>query len=70
MEAVRAMLPSALSVSPLVGGSVHYEIRVSGRRCNLTSGLSFKRGQVGLRSHRDPKRRTTYISYLRILQLR
>src|SRR5215203_3467423 len=40
---LRAMLPSALSVSPLLGGSVHYGIRLFGlprRRCDLRIGLS------------------------------
>jgi hypothetical protein len=42
--ALRAMLPSALSVSQLSSDSVHYGIRLFGlprRRCNLRNGLSY-----------------------------
>jgi hypothetical protein len=42
--ALRAMLPSALSVSQLSCDSVHYGIRLFGlprRRCNLRSDLSY-----------------------------
>ena len=42
LSALRAMLLSALSVSPLFGDPVHCEIRLFGllrRRCNLPSGL-------------------------------
>src|SRR5215210_215931 len=42
--ALRAMLPSALSVSQLSSDSVHYGIRLfrlPRRRCNLRNGLSY-----------------------------
>jgi hypothetical protein len=48
LRVLRAMLPSALSMSPLFGDSVHRMrsvlIRTNRRRCNLRSGLCSSRG--------------------------
>jgi hypothetical protein len=72
LRVLRAMLPSALSMSPLFSDSVHRMrsvlIRTNRRRCNLRSGLCSSRGgwtKFVLRSRLmlDPKRSDTQEPY-------